>query len=510
MKKSLRKIIVPILSVVLCLFCLLCACASPPPENNDRDTDNGGFGNGNDGHLSASAHEHDLSYVPDVAPECTTAGSVAYWQWLSCGKYYADESAENELGVKDISLPAVGHRFKAAVAAPTCTENGYALHKCEFCDESYIDKVVEKLGHDFVELAEESSPTCTANGERKIKCSRCDQTTVETLFATGHKYIETIVAPTCTVSGEVRNTCLYCGDAVVERSSPAGHKYKIAVIAATCTENGYALHKCEFCDESYIDKVVEKLGHDFVELAEESSPTCTANGERKIKCSRCDQTTVEVLSAIGHEYTATAVAPTCTVDGYTSYKCSACGDEFFDNVTAARGHEYSSEWDRDDDSHWRAAICGCAISTEKIAHLFVDGRCETCGKEQSLYRLEYAETNGGLTVTGIAVSAQVDGKSLDVVIPSEHDGQAVTAIADGAFVGNKTIKSVYIPSTVKRIGKGAFKDCSVDSVELGTVDGWKSATTSAASSGTKITWGKPTQIADSLKREYKNLYLFCT
>ena len=270
MKKSLRKIIVPILSIVLCLFCLLCACASPPPENNDRDTDNGGFGNGNDGHLSASAHEHDLSYVPDVAPECATAGSVAYWQCLSCGKYYADELAENELGVKDISLPAVGHCFKATVAVPTCTENGYALHKCEFCDESYIDKVVEKLGHDFVELATESSPTCTADGERKIKCSRCDQTTVE------------------------------------------------------------------------------------------------------------------VLSAIGHEYTATAVAPTCTVDGYTSYKCSACGDEFFDNVTAARGHEYSSEWDRDDDSHWRAAICGCAISAEKIAHLFVDGRCETCGDRKSV------------------------------------------------------------------------------------------------------------------------------
>ena len=102
--------------------------------------------------------------MPDVAPECTTAGSVAYWQWLSCGKYYADESAENELGVKDISLPAVGHCFKATVVAPTCTENGRTLHKCEFCDESYIDKVVEKLGHDFVELAEESSPTCTANG----------------------------------------------------------------------------------------------------------------------------------------------------------------------------------------------------------------------------------------------------------------------------------------------------------------------------------------------------------
>lgn len=59
------------------------------------------------------------------------------------------------------------------------------------------------------------------------------------------------------------------------------------------------------------------------------------------------------------------------------------------------------------------------------------------------------------------------GVFTDLVIPSSIDGYKVTEIADEAFVGNTSIKSVSIPSSVMRIGTWAFGNCaSLESVEL--------------------------------------------
>lgn len=54
------------------------------------------------------------------------------------------------------------------------------------------------------------------------------------------------------------------------------------------------------------------------------------------------------------------------------------------------------------------------------------------------------------------------GQSLpaDTVLPSVHEGKAVTAIADGAFEGQKAVKSVLIPDSVKSVGSRAFRNCT--------------------------------------------------
>lgn len=516
MTKGLRKMIIPIISIVLCLSFLFCACAAPVSDGSEH----GGESNGSlvdDEHASATTpdsdlntHEHDLSLVPAVAPECTHGGAIAHWTCSTCGDDFADAFAKQPLTADDIFLPETGHSYKEIVVAPTCTDDGYTLHECSVCGDHFTDNMSDKLGHDFSETISETAPTCTTDGMRKIKCSRCDKIVVETSSSLGHDYVETVVPSACTVGGEVRNTCSRCGDVVVESLLPAGHSYKEIVVPPTCTADGYTLHECSVCGDHFTDNVTEKLGHDFTETISETAPTCTDDGVRKIKCSRCDEATTEVLHAAGHAYTETVTEPTCIADGYTVHKCSVCGHEYSDCIVAARGHEYSAEWSCDDDGHWHNVTCGCDVAVEKVAHSFADGRCDVCGMERAwTYELEFAETDGGFTVTGIAVSTQVESMSLDVVIPSEHDGKAVVAIADGAFENNKFMKSVFIPSTVKRIGKGAFSGCSIDSAELESTDGWKSARTASASNGTRITWGKPSQIADSLKAEYKNFYLFC-
>ena len=52
------------------------------------------------------------------------------------------------------------------------------------------------------------------------------------------------------------------------------------------------------------------------------------------------------------------------------------------------------------------------------------------------------------------------GNASALMIPSELDGYTVVAIGNDAFRGNKNIRSVIIPDTVKKIGASAFADCT--------------------------------------------------
>lgn len=53
-----------------------------------------------------------------------------------------------------------------------------------------------------------------------------------------------------------------------------------------------------------------------------------------------------------------------------------------------------------------------------------------------------------------------NGKSQDVVIPSEFAGYEIKGIASKAFASNKKITSVVIPSPVEYIGERAFENCT--------------------------------------------------
>ena len=86
---------------------------------------------------------------------------------------------------------------------------------------------------------------------------------------------------------------------------------------------------------------------------------------------------------------------------------------------------------------------------------------------------KYTLDNGQITVTGY------NGNSLDVEIPSNIDGFPVTDIGEGAFQ-NTYVRSVVVPSSVRRIDWFAFSGCtclesitipsSVLSIEYGAFD----------------------------------------
>ena len=124
-----------------------------------------------------------------------------------------------------------------------------------------------------------------------------------------------------------------------------------------------------------------------------------------------------------HAYSETIVGATCVEQGYTLHKCS-CGDSYEDTFVS------------------------------KIPHtLNADGECSTCT----------ATASAGLKINLVSGSQSVRGLGTytgkEVIIPSSVNGALVTDINTTAFK-NKDIEAVYIPYTVKNIGKQAFYGCT--------------------------------------------------
>ncbi len=143
-------------------------------------------------------------------------------------------------------------------------------------------------------------------------------------------------------------------------------------------------------------------------------------------------------------------------------------------------HTFASTWTSDEEFHWhdatcehtnevsgRAAhdyengVCGtCNHAHEN--HNFANGACTVCGAPQPMAdRLAYEPAEGGgYTVTGIG-----EAQGTEIIIPATHEGEAVVAIGDEAFMGEE-IESVVIPASVKSIGQCAFQNSSLKSVTL--------------------------------------------
>ena len=118
-----------------------------------------------------------------------------------------------------ISVDCV-HDYKSTVVHETCTENGYTIHTCTLCGDSYTDSIVECVGHSW------SNASCT-DARACVICGVTDGN------ALGHSYSSTVIAPTCDTDGYTTHTCTRCGDSYVSNKITAsGHMWS----EATCAE----------------------------------------------------------------------------------------------------------------------------------------------------------------------------------------------------------------------------------------------------------------------------------
>ena len=275
--------------------------------------------------IAALTHDHsrwDVITLDAVAPTCTTSGLTEGTKCSGCG----------EILLAQQPIAALGHtEVIDAAVAPTCTEAGLTEGKhCDVCGEVLaVQMATPANGHSFGEWVVTKDPSETATGEKRRDCANCDayETDIVAELTHDHSRWDVItldaVAPTCTTSGLTEGTkCSSCGETLLAQQPIAalGHTNKVLpAIAPTCTTVGFAEGK---------------------------------------RCTVCDAITVaqKLVPALGHtEVIDAAVAPTCIQTGLTGGKhCEVCGTVF-------------------------AAQQEIPATGE---HIYTDGFCEFCGKNQ--------------------------------------------------------------------------------------------------------------------------------
>ncbi len=245
------------------------------------------------------------------------------------------------------SIAALGHSYTSKIFNPTCEEQGYTLHTCSTCNDSYKDTWVDELGHSYI--TEVHAPKCEERGYTLHICTECEQSySDEFINALDHleKEIPGVEA-TCTLSGLTSGVqCETCLKFIVPQEViPAlGHSEVLTYegTPATCTTPGEADSKyCSVCNEVLsVQQIIPALGHNEV-IDEKVEATCTQKGLTEgSHCSRCELVFVEQeeIPMLGHSYSQVTIDPTCLNEGYTLHTCGTCGDSYKDQNKTALGH----------------------------------------------------------------------------------------------------------------------------------------------------------------------------
>lgn len=92
---------------------------------------------------------------------------------IKCGESIEIDICCDECGKKvDNKVITKEHSFKEEVISPTCTNNGYTLVTCEYCDYEEKKNEVALLDHEIIET--EVLPTCKEEGYILSSCKNCE------------------------------------------------------------------------------------------------------------------------------------------------------------------------------------------------------------------------------------------------------------------------------------------------------------------------------------------------
>lgn len=187
---------------------------------------------------------HELVHHDGKPAECIKTGYEAYDTCKNC-----DYTTYKE-------LPILMHNYVETVVPPTCESNGYTLHSCTRCKNSYRTNEKAKLPHKESDWIISEPATCVDSGKEIIECEVCHTITNEReIEALGHDIIkhEALEATCENIGHYAYQTCSRCDYTTYEEIPALGHNYYIVIINPTKQQDGYTIHRCNRCSESYTD-----------------------------------------------------------------------------------------------------------------------------------------------------------------------------------------------------------------------------------------------------------------
>ena len=171
------------------------------------------------------SHEHTLQKIEATEATCTTSGNKEYYMCETCGHFFADEAATNEVTEGDMIIPASGHDYTNLVYTwsedyTTCT----AVQKCNNCDTV---NATEKVNS-------------TSSVTQSQSCTAPELTTYTATFTSETFAVQKKEVPTKEAAGHMP------GDWIVDR-------------LATVTEEGSRHKECSVCKAIVETEIIEKL-----------------------------------------------------------------------------------------------------------------------------------------------------------------------------------------------------------------------------------------------------------
>lgn len=260
----------------------------------------------------------------------------------------------------------------------------YSIYVTVSNSVGYVDtnklrfKIYEKeVAHKYGSWTTVKKATCTIGGTEQRKCSICGNIETRTVNATGHKYVNKVVAPTTTQKGYTIHTCSVCGYNYKDNYTSVKKQLQGITITVKPSKTTYYINdsidttglkvvaaysdgsKSEVrgwkvsgstakvgktsIQVSYTEGNITKTTSYEILIAESEhrygnwsvtkKATCTTGGTEQRKCSVCGKVESRSVNATGHKYVDQVIAPTATEKGYTIYTCSVCGHSYKDNYT---------------------------------------------------------------------------------------------------------------------------------------------------------------------------------
>lgn len=189
----------------------------------------------------------------------------------------------------------------------------------------------------------------------------------------------------------------------------------IVETASTCTTEGLRFKECNLCNFKIETEVIPMVSHSGGAWIVDQKATCTSEGSQHQECAQCKMTLLHIVVAKADHKTFAikGYSVTNTTPGLTQgYLCSVCGSTVQDQYTIPALNSIDFTY---------------TINTDH----------KTC------------------TITGVR-----NKKDDAIILPDTINGYTITAIADNAFSGCSSLKTVYLPSAVTSIGTYAFRNCT--------------------------------------------------